>query len=574
MELRDYQIECLEASENSQSNKQLVVLPTGTGKTVIFSELAKRRQKLGRVLILVHRDELVRQTKAKCHANGLKNVGVIKAKDDDVDSQITIASVQTLSRDIRMARYEYFGKADTLIIDEAHHAPARTYRDIITECSKGLVIGFTATPDRESQASFMRRKKHELGHTFSASMGDIFDELVYYRSLVDMIGEKWLVDLVPGIVETNMDLDKVAKSRGDWQDGALGAEMTKAHVEIDIVQAWKNGAQGRPTIAFLPTVETSKMVADEFNKSGIAAEHVSATTDLDLRQEMYKRLRTGETKVITNCMVLTEGFDEPSVGCIVVARPTQSRSLFAQMVGRGTRLHPGKSDCLVLSVVDKALDLSPVTLQKFLDLKGWKDGQKLTDHQKEVVQEAKQEQIEKDLEVQEAFIFVQAFKKTSRANLNWRAMGGNWRMKLGKEKWIAIVSDGKREDGTELWEVHLPNNAILPPQPIDGAVALAETWARENGGIALADPTAEWRNNKPSQEQIDLAQKRGITVTPEMTKGQIADAISESLDKPASPRQLAYAKSLGWVGNEHLATFEELRKWLGANAPKKNGSRR
>ena len=333
MRLRNYQTECVDSIESEAANgtrKQLAVLPTGTGKTVIFTELAKRRQLIGRTLILVHRDELVRQTVSKFRDSGMDNIGIIEASHNDVRSPVTVASVQTLSRDARLIQYLKHGKAHTIITDEAHHAPAQTYRKVVQFClhELGIHVGLTATPDRETQKQYRRRMKNDktaFGISLTAGMGSVFDKLVYYRPLTDMIAEGWLSDIVPATVQTATDLHNVKMTAGDWQEGELGKALEQARADIDIVSAWERSARGRATIAFLPTVKTSRLVASEFERRGYTAEHVDGNTPNEIRQDIYKRLREGRTQVVTNCMILTEGFDEPSVSCIIVGRPTQSR---------------------------------------------------------------------------------------------------------------------------------------------------------------------------------------------------------------------------------------------------------
>lgn len=574
MQLRPYQIEAINAINETAQKRQLICLPTGTGKTVLFTELVKQRQHLGRSLILVHRDELVRQAKNKCHDAGLDNVGIIEAGQNDVSADVTIASVQTLSRTNRAEQYLDYGPAITLIIDEAHHAPARTYRNVVSWLldPEGLLVGVTATPDRETQKTYMRRNKRgntSVGTTLTAGMGAVFDALTYYQPLTDMIAEGWLADLVPATIKTDIDLHSVAKTAGDWQDGALGSAMEKAKTQVDIVSAWQQCATDRPTLAFLPTVATSKAVCKEFTNVGIMAEHIDGTTPFETRQNIYARLRNGTTQVITNCMVLTEGFDEPAVSCIIVARPTNSRGLFAQMIGRGSRLHPNKTDCLVLSVVDHSLDLDPVTLQTFLDDKGWKDGQKLSERKTEVAEEPIPEIFDGPDVTAEAIQFVQAFKRKANAGLVWHKSGSAWRLYAGKDKgWVILVPVPNGD--IEHWQPKLANGDLITncPLPLDGAVAESEQWVRHNGTAIISDPNAKWRADEPTEAQISLAKKFKIDTT-NLTKGELSDKISDKQTEPASNKQISYARRLGHP-NPELATKSELSKWIGANAPRWN----
>lgn len=571
--LRPYQVEALEASETDQALKQLTVLPTGTGKTVLFAEQAKRRSRIGRVLILVHRDELVRQTVAKLHDAGLNDIGIIQADEaSGTRTRITVASVQTLSRVKRAEAYVRHGLASTLIIDEAHHAPAPTYRDVIEWCLEpdGLLYGLTATPDRDMQGSAKRRHKGDVGHSFTTKMADVFDSLVYYRSLSDMIAEGWLVDLLPATVAVDMGLDTVRTSNGDWQAGDLGEHMQAAQVETDIVTAWAKAANDRPTLAFLPTVDMSRALAAEFERHGYAAEHIDGTTPVELRQDTYRRLREGRTRVVCNCMVLTEGFDEPSVSCVIVARPTKSRALFAQMVGRGTRLYPGKANCLVLSVVDHDLDLSPVRLQDLMGDHDWVDGQTFAERQDEVAEQAEKEAKERTEAEEESFAFRQAFKERTKARLTWRKVGPTWRLNLGKEGWLTLVQEGISDAGAELWRPLLPTAASgdldTPLMTLEGATGWAEHYAQLTGADKLSDPGANWRSLEPTEAQTKLAKRWGINPQG-YTRGQLSDKLSDRNAEAPTEKQISYARRLGWIGDPRTATKRELMVWIAKNGP-------
>ena len=555
-------MEALDAIRANQSLRQLVVLPTGTGKTVLFAELAKDFAQHGRVLILVHRDELVRQTVAKLTDTGLTDIGIMEGVKSNPRANITVASVQTMARDARMIAWLRNGKAILAITDEAHHAPAPTYQKVINYAlaPRGLHVGFTATPDRETQKQYQRRTRKGImsGTTLTAGMGKVFDSLSYYRSFTDMVGEGWLCDVVPAQAQTTAHLASVPMTGGDWQEGALGQALVEARADQDIVSAWETSAKGRATIAFLPTVETSQLVRDAFLERGYRAEHVDGATPHEVRQAIYGRLRDGTTQVVTNCMVLTEGFDEPSVSCIIVGRPTQSRALFAQMIGRGSRLHPDKSECVVLSLVNHDLDLPPLTLQTFLDDKGWENGESLSSRKRKLA-ETGPDITEDDHALKvEAIAFRQAFIQQARASLIWRKVGPSWHLTAGKEGSIKLIPQGEK------WEVSLGEKLLADtPLPLDGAVAIAETYVRGTGGAKLSDANADWRKAQPTPAQITLATKLGISHQG-LTKGEVSDLISEKMSEPATPKQIAYARKLGHP-NPEAATKRELMAYIGSH---------
>lgn len=563
MNLRPYQHEARDAIHDSDSLRQLIVMPTGTGKTVLFAQLTIDRMPKGRVLILVHRDELVRQTVGKLKASGIeaKSIGIMKAEQSQPALPIVVASVQTISRPNRALQFTRYGKAATLIIDEAHHAPAPSYRDVIDWCleAQGLLVGLTATPDRDMKGSAKRRRKNEQQHTFSATMGTVFDSLTYYRSLGDMISEGWLTDLVPATVKTNLDLSTVKETAGDWQAGQLGSHMVSSHATINIVDAWAQVAQDRPTLAFMPTVESSIALADQFEAKGFRVAHIDANTEWELRQLYYKQLANGDLQVVCNCMVLTEGFDEPSISCVIVGRPTKSRALFTQMIGRGTRLSPNKENCLVMSVIDHDLDLSPVKLQDLFNDLEWKDGQSLSERQEEIVKAKSKSREQAEI----AFDFVQAFKARSSAKLNWRKMGNTWKLSLGKDGYLTLLSVGKREfDGAEMWQMVLPDGETFPPNTIDGAVADAEHFVSQSSHLqTLNNPDAAWRELLPTDKQIELARRKGIDIQGK-SRGEVSDLLSDKLLEPATDAQIKYMRRLGYKENVEMLTKTQARKWI------------
>lgn len=341
LDLRPYQTEAIDAlgaAEREGVRRPLVVHPTGTGKTVTFSHLIAQRAGIGRALVLVHRDELVQQTIEKLGMVAPElAAGIVKAERNEVDRDVIVASVQTIHRDNRLAALLAAGPVETVVVDEAHHAPAPTWTKVLTGLGSfspygPLTVGFTATPERDGK-----------------SLG-VWDRVVSYKSIREMIYYGYLCPITGQTVETSMDLDDVRVTGGDYQDGSLGTALETSGAIEEIADAYVNYAKERKGVAFLPTVATSIHLTQALNRRGIRAEHLDGKTPTEERRLILKRLHTGDTQVVTNCAVLTEGFDEPSISCVVVARPTKFHGLYVQMVGRGTRKHPGKPDLLVLDV--------------------------------------------------------------------------------------------------------------------------------------------------------------------------------------------------------------------------------
>lgn len=355
LNLRPYQtkaIEAIEQAEREGVRRPLVVHPTGTGKTVTFSHAIRQRADRGRALVMVHRDELASQTRNKIKIVAPElSTGIVKAELNELDADVVIASVQTASRDRRLAeliesaRRSPFG---TIVCDEAHHAPAPTWTKVLRGLGAfnpygPLAIGFTATPERDN------------GKTLG-----VWEKVVSYMSIREAIygdrkkGEEggYLVPILPAhVIETKMDMGHVRKTGGDYSDGDLGRELEESGAIVQIADAYAEHARDRKGVAFTPTVATAHALAGALKARGITAAAVDGGTDPEVRRDILAQLKTGAVQVVVNCAVLTEGFDEPSVSCVVIARPTKFHGLYVQMVGRGTRLHPGKKDLLVLDVV-------------------------------------------------------------------------------------------------------------------------------------------------------------------------------------------------------------------------------
>jgi superfamily II DNA or RNA helicase len=342
----------VEQAEREGVRRPLAVSPTGTGKTVMFSGALKRRAEKGRGLVIVHREELADQTVAKLRMIAPElTTGIVKAERDELDADVVVASIQTASRDARLARLVESGKRSpfgTIVVDEAHHAPAPTYVKFLTAMGSfspygPLTVGYTATPERDN------------GKTLG-----VWERVVSYMSIREAIygdrkkGEEggYLVPILPAVVvETEMDMTRVRKTGGDYSDGDLGREIEESGAIAQMADAVLANAKDRKGVAFLPTVRTSELLAEALRARGIKAEHVDGTTPTEQRRAILRRLKTGETTWVCNCAVLTEGFDEPSVSCVLIGRPTRFHGLYVQMVGRGTRLFPGKQDLMVIDIV-------------------------------------------------------------------------------------------------------------------------------------------------------------------------------------------------------------------------------
>ena len=332
-ELRPYQQQARERIHAEWENghtRTLLVLPTGTGKTIVFASVAADQVRAGdRVLILAHRGELLEQAADKLQRSTGLVSAVEKAESTCLDSwfRVVVGSVQTLQRTSRLERFphDYFG---TIIIDEAHHAITDGYRRILDYFDKAKVLGVTATPDRGDMRN----------------LGEVFDSLAFEYKLTDAIKEGYLCRIMAQTIPLQLDISGVALSGGDYAVGDLGTALDP-YLE-QIVAEMAQRCKDRKTVVFLPLIKTSQKFRDLLNAHGFRAAEVNGQS-AD-RKEVLADFDAGKYNVLCNSMLLTEGWDCPSVDCVVVLRPTKVRSLYSQMVGRGTRLSPGKSDLLLL----------------------------------------------------------------------------------------------------------------------------------------------------------------------------------------------------------------------------------
>lgn len=333
MELRPYQEEAREKVQHEWEEgrkRTLLVLPTGCGKTIVFSKIIEDRVRLGeRVLVIAHRSELLEQASDKLKTVTGLNTALEKAENTSICSwyRVVVGSVQTLQREKRLKQFpkDYF---DTIIIDEAHHALSSSYQNVLSYFDEAQVLGVTATPDRGDKQNLRK----------------VFDSLAYEYSLIDAINSGYLSKISAITIPLTLDLSKVSQQAGDFKAADIGTALDPYLDQIadEMVKQCKD----RKTVVFLPLVKTSQKFKDILNSKGFKAAEVNGSSED--RTEVLKDFDNDKYNVLCNSMLLTEGWDCPTVDCIVVLRPTKVRALYSQMVGRGTRIAPNKKDVLLL----------------------------------------------------------------------------------------------------------------------------------------------------------------------------------------------------------------------------------
>lgn len=333
MELRPYQQEAMTAVLDEWNNghgKTLLVLPTGCGKTIVFAKITEECVRQGkRVLILAHRGELLDQAADKIKkATGLCSA-MEKAEETCVGSwfRVVVGSVQTLMREKRLARFDH-NFFDTIIIDEAHHCITDSYQNILKYFPYADVLGVTATPDRGDMKN----------------LGQVFDSLAYEYTLPRAIKEGYLSPIKALTIPLKLDLTGVGTQAGDFKAADIDSALDPYLYQI--AEEMKKYCINRKTVVFLPLVKTSQKFRDILNSQGFCAAEVNGESPD--RAEILSDYENGKYNVLCNSMLLTEGWDCPSVDCVIVLRPTKVRGLYCQMVGRGTRLSPGKTELLLL----------------------------------------------------------------------------------------------------------------------------------------------------------------------------------------------------------------------------------
>lgn len=520
--LRPYQAEALDAiaqAEERGIRRPLVALPTGTGKTVVFAHLIERRSSSGRALILAHRDELLRQARDKLAVvMPGADIGLVKAEADEVAAPVVLASVQTVQQPRRLERLAGSpGGFGTIVVDEAHHVAADSYKRILRrlgafEANGPLTLGVTATPERAD----------------GKPLGRVWQEIVYQRSILEMIHAGYLADLRAVRVHLKTDFSVLRVRGGDFVASEVGEALEAANAPEHVVDAYLEHAAGRKALVFTPTVRTAHATCGAFLRAGVSVEALDGSTPPEERLGILSRFGSGETVVVANCGVLTEGFDEPGIGCVIVARPTRSRPLYVQMIGRGTRPYPGKTNCLVLDLVGATARHDLVTAASLFDVEPEDLAEKtLTDAV--AAREAREEAVSDHCGGELIGEVVDLFERRPMA---WtRVSGSTFTLSTGAGR-VTLEGSGDAW-GVVLHERGRPARILASGLPLDYAQGVAEDHVRASGASVLVDRGALWRCKPATDRQRAALRRLGVACPSGSTAGAASDLISAAMARRA-----------------------------------------
>jgi ATP-dependent helicase IRC3 len=454
---------------------------------------------------------------------------------------VVVASVATLGRNNtpRIEEYpkDYF---KSIVIDEAHHAAAPSYRRIIDFFSPDFLLGVTATPQRSD----------------STRLIDVFQEIVYYKSIQDLIGEGYLCPLVGYRVKSNIDISNVEIRNGEYAQDQLEEAIDTPERNAHIVASYLALASNEKAIVFASGVRHAENLALSFSKASVTTEVIVGTTPREKREEVLANFAKGKVSVIVNVGVLTEGFDEPSVQAIILAKPTRSTLLYTQIVGRGTRLHESKVSCKIIDIADTTRGKKPIGLPTLLGLPPEFDlqGQSLTDVAKKFEEleefcpgEAVRVLNPDDIEL--AYTRINLFMPPppnpvvqEYSKLVWAEIGeSEYHLGLNNTESLRIKCDTLGRWNVLLHDNHSKETKTLGVVPdMREAFSRSDRWVQNHraSAMTLLDSSATWRADGPTDSQQKLLKRIGIPLTSDMTKGMASQIISRYYENNPKPKWL------------------------------------
>ena len=470
--------------------RQLLVAATGAGKTQIFCETIRLHQP-GRSLVLCHREELIGQAAKRLESFGIPTEIEMGGSRASLEAPAVVGSVQSLMGDLRLSRWpkDHF---DLVVADEAHRAMSDSWQKVLRHFDgHARVLGVSATPERSD-------KRH---------LGKYFQNIPYEISLLDLVQQGWLAPIKVKTVPLGMDLSRVRTTAGDFNADDLGHALEPYLEQIaDVLVEHRH----RKTLVFLPLIAVSKRFAEICRERGLLAEHIDGQSNE--RQATLERFRKDEIRVLTNAMLLTEGYDEPSIDCVVCLRPTKVRALYSQIIGRGTRMHGGKDHLLVLDFLWQAEEHSLMRPANLI-AEDEADAKALTEK-----------------------------------------LGGEGDLEEAREE---VNADRTRSLTERLSQNRTRRGSVL--DPLELAVTLNEA--------ALAEyvPTMAWQAQSPTSKQLDVLQKFGLDTMGVISKGHASLILDRLITRRklglATPKQVRMMRRYGH-GRPETASFVEAKQFL------------
>jgi len=506
MKLRDYQEECIEKIEAGwwEHSRQLAILPTGAGKTVIFASLAQRNS--GKTLVLAHREELIEQAIDKIY----KVTGIMAGKEKaqhhaSRGDRVVVASVQTMARRMHRWNPAHFS---LIVCDEAHRSLSDSWRKVVGYfCPFSRLLGVTATPDR----------------TDKRTLGELYETIAFEITMDQLIKRGYLVPIKIKTSPLDISLNQVGRRAGDFAVEDIGHAI-EPYLE-EIARQIKEHAGNRRTLVFVPLISTSRKFLEACHKAGLEAEHVDGKS-AD-RKEVLERFARGEFQVLSNAMLRTEGFDDPGIECVVNLRLTGSRSLFTQIIGRGTRLAEGKDHLLVID---------------FLWLH--------TKHN--IMRPAHLAGVDDEM----AAAMIEVAEKKAKEN------AGGSQPELSMDD-LQTEAAAQRENNLAK---HLAKQSTRKGGTVDAVEFCIQHGSKE---AAYYEEKSAWERERPTSKQISILMRNGIDVDTVRGRGhatKVIDAIFErNRTQLASEKQRASMKRAGYP-NADKATLAEARQFFARKA--------
>lgn len=546
---RPYQTAAIAGIEESLSrvDRTLFVQPTGTGKTLTFAWLIDAWRKAGRVsssrpaVVLAHREELLQQAMEKiAHIDPWARIGLERAdKKAYYGCEIVVASVQTVGQ----AHSKRLNIDPSLVIvDEAHHAAGtKSYLNPLERWGafdgRCKVVGCTATPKRLDRKALHGQK------------GAVFEEVAYTYSLREAVNDGWLCPLRGYRVMTKTNLDDIRTVGGDFVESDLSAAVDNAPRTSAALQRWRELASDRRTLVFCTGVGHAIHAAEAWRAAGYSTDYVSGAMSTDARSRIMQGFRSGIVQVLCNCQIATEGFDVPEIGCVVMLRPTKSWALYVQMAGRGTRISPGKDDCIILDVVDNTSKHKLCTVPSILDLPPTIDlqGRTLEEAAKKMERlgpgasavigaesPATLDEVDSLMEKVDLLADLDPPQEITHVSSNaWMHDGaGGYFLSVGDGRVVRLQPDILGQ-----YSLSSPTGSVFHSKSDDlpRVIAKADKYVHSHFGDArmLFNRKAKWRKQPPTDKQAALLIQFGFDPS-KFTKGRASQVISREFERRAA----------------------------------------